>query len=54
MLNVMGVFSKRHASEALSLPDFSCILKKSELHFVVVVLYLMFIYYHKRLSSIMH
>ena len=45
MFNVMWAISKRHASVALPIPDFSCIL-----HFVVV-LYLMFIYYRKRLSS---
>ena len=36
-------------------PDFSCKLKNmNELRFATVVLYLMFKYYHKRLSSLMH
>ena len=50
-----GYFPNVKQVKPLSLPDFSCILKKnSELHFVIVALYLLFKYYRKRLSSLMH
>ena len=55
MFNVIWVFSKRYASKA---PTPILILvpyyRKSKLHFVIVALYLMFKYYSKRLSSLIH
>ena len=49
-----GHFPNVTQVKPLPLPDFSCILKKSELHFVIVVLYVMFKCYRKRISSLMH
>ena len=47
-----GIYSGTCSMECGYFPN--VVQVKSELHFAVVVLYLMFIYYRKRLSSLMH